>query len=123
MIALFVVFATGGIYFYTVFDPERQGSFFPKCIFYVLTGYKCPGCGTQRALHHLLQGDFLEAFKQNALAFLSVPYIILQTFAHKSRRFNEKYPRTATALKGYLSTLIAAAAIFIFWITRNIFDF
>lgn len=123
MIALLVVFAAGGIYFYTVFDPERQGSLFPKCGFFVLTGYKCPGCGIQRALHHLLHGDFFGAFKQNALAFLSVPYILLLTLAYKSRRFNEKFPRTATALKGFVSTLIAAAAVFVFWIARNIWGF
>ncbi|MBO4243591.1 MAG: DUF2752 domain-containing protein [Bacteroidales bacterium] len=123
MIALIVVCAAGGIYFYAVYDPEHSGSFFPKCGFYVLTGYKCPGCGTQRALHHFLHGDFLGAFKQNALAFLAVPYVILLALAHHSSRFNEKYPRTASALKSYLSTLMAVAAVFVFWIARNILDF
>ena len=118
-----ILFVAVAIFFYAKFDPESSGVRFPKCGFYVLTGYKCPGCGTQRALHHLLQGDLLSAFKQNVLVFLFIPYLILLTLAHKSRRFNEKYPRTATALKGYLSTLIAVAAIFIFWITRNIFGF
>ncbi len=123
MIALLVVFAAGGIYFYTVFDPEQQGSLFPKCGFFVLTGYKCPGCGTQRALHHLLQGDFFGAFKQNALAFLSVPYLIMLFLAHYSQRFFQKFPRTASALKSYVSTLMAVVAIFVFWIARNIWDF
>jgi len=27
-----------------------------------LTGYDCPGCGMQRSLAHLLQGEFSEAF-------------------------------------------------------------
>lgn len=123
MIALLVVFAAGGIYFYTVFDPERQGSLFPKCGFFVLTGYKCPGCGTQRALHHFLHGDFIGAFKQNALAFLSVPYLIMLFLAHNSQRFCQKFPRTASALKSYVSTLMAVVAIFVFWIARNIWDF
>ena len=117
------MFAAGGIYFYAAHDPEHSEVVFPKCGFYVLTGYKCPGCGTQRALHHLLHGDLVGAFKMNALAFLALPYIILLTLAHKSRRFAEKFPRTAAAFTGYMSTLIAVAAIFVFWIARNIWGF
>ena len=123
MIALCVVFAAGGIYFYSVYDPSSGEIPFPKCGLYVFTGYKCPGCGIQRAIHHFLHGDFLGAFKQNALAFLAVPYVILLTLAHHSSRFNEKFPRTASALKSYLSTLMAVAAVFVFWIARNIWDF
>lgn len=120
---IFVLFVVGVVVFYTVFDPENSSVSFPKCGFYVLTGYKCPGCGTQRALHHLLHGDFIEAFKQNALAFISVPYIILLFLAHNSQRFCQKFPRTASALKSYISTLMAVVAIFVFWIARNIWDF
>ena len=34
-------------------DPTGN-AFFPKCMVYSATGLYCPGCGTQRALHHLL---------------------------------------------------------------------
>lgn len=118
-----MAFAAGGIYFFAAFDPEHQAGIFPKCGFYVLTGYRCPGCGTQRALHHLLHGDIVGAFKLNALAFVAVPYIVLVSLAHKSRRFIEKFPRTAAALSGYKSTLMAVVAVMAFWIARNIWGF
>ncbi|MBO4371372.1 MAG: DUF2752 domain-containing protein [Bacteroidales bacterium] len=123
LVALFAIFVAGGIYFYAKYDPETSGVRFPKCGFYVLTGYKCPGCGTQRALHHLLHGDIIGAVKQNFLVFLAAPFILLVTLAKKNSRFSEKFPRIAAAFTGYRSTLIAVVAIFVFWITRNIFGF
>lgn len=55
------------------FDPA-QHALFPKCVFYVATGFFCPGCGSQRALHALLHGHVGEAFGQNALVVLALPY-------------------------------------------------
>lgn len=117
------MFAAGGIYFYKVYDPSSSGVHFPKCGFYVLTGYKCPGCGTQRALHHLLNGDIVESFRQNALVYLAIPYIIMVIIAKKSAVFREKFPRLSLFLNGYRSTLVVVIAIFVFWIARNIWDF
>lgn len=43
------------------FDPARNGFFVP-CLFFVVTGRKCPGCGAQRSIHQLLHGNFKDAF-------------------------------------------------------------
>ena len=51
--------------------------FFPKCAFLMLTGLKCPGCGSQRAVHALLHADLASAFAHNALLVLSLPYLAL----------------------------------------------
>ncbi len=48
------------------FNPSTHG-FYPVCLFHVLTGLNCPGCGMTRALHALLHGNFLLALKDNAL--------------------------------------------------------
>ena len=46
-------------------DPvETPG--FPRCPVFALTGWKCPGCGTARALHAALHGRFAEALRFNA---------------------------------------------------------
>lgn len=123
MIALLVVFAAGGIYFYRVFDPSSSSMPFPKCIFYVLTGYKCPGCGIQRAIHQLLNGNFVESIHQNALFYFALPYIIVTSFAKKSAAFQEKFPRLSMFFYGYSSTLFLVIVVVAFWITRNIFGF
>ncbi len=53
------------------FDPSQHG-FYPKCLLHSLTGWNCAGCGSLRALHHLLHGEFLPAFRSNALLVLAV---------------------------------------------------
>jgi hypothetical protein len=54
-----------------VFDPS-QSSFYPRCWFHQATGLWCPGCGTLRALHHLLHGQLLAALHSNALLVLGL---------------------------------------------------
>jgi hypothetical protein len=55
------------------FDPA-QGGFYPSCMFHRLTGLNCPGCGALRALHHLVHGDFGEAFHCNPLLMVLLPF-------------------------------------------------
>lgn len=55
------------------FSPAEV-SLFPRCIFLTLTGYECPGCGSQRAIHSLLHLRISEAFGYNPLLVLSLPY-------------------------------------------------
>nr|WP_081710923.1 DUF2752 domain-containing protein [Prevotella nigrescens] len=49
----------------------------PKCPFKLITGLQCPGCGLQRALHALLQGNILEAIHYNYFFLFAGPYIFL----------------------------------------------
>lgn len=45
------------------------------CIFYVLTGLYCPGCGSGRASYSILHGQFLDAFCYNPLMTVLLPLI------------------------------------------------
>lgn len=56
-------------------DPE-SAPFMPRCPFKWLTGYDCPACGVQRALHRLLHLRFGEAFACNPFLVVSMPYLL-----------------------------------------------
>lgn len=109
MIAVFVFYQ---------FDPDEV-SFFPKCPFLLSTGYKCPGCGTQRALHSLMHLKIWDALKQNAFIFFAIPYIFvgvyIEYFGGKQR-----YPKLERVLFGRYSAIILFVGIVLYWIVRNI---
>ena len=52
---------------------------YPKCPFYMLTGFHCPGCGSLRAAHQLLHGHWVAAFRMNPLALVLVPVVIFSS--------------------------------------------
>ena len=47
------------------------------CIFRELTGYKCPGCGITHLFFDLFNLRFKEAFNDNQLVFILLPFIII----------------------------------------------
>jgi len=49
------------------------------CIFYEITGWKCPGCGMTRAVFSILHFNFKEAFYYNPFCYLLI-FFILQYF-------------------------------------------
>jgi hypothetical protein len=55
-------------------DPMRI-SLFPPCPLHQYTGLWCPGCGTTRAMHQLLHGNVMAAFRFNRLAISLLPVI------------------------------------------------
>ncbi|HYH57581.1 MAG TPA: DUF2752 domain-containing protein, partial [Anseongella sp.] len=59
---------------YFFFDPSLAG-FFPPCPFKRLTGLDCPGCGSQRALHALLNLHVGAAFRFNPLLLTAIPFL------------------------------------------------
>lgn len=103
---------------YALLDPARS-ALFPKCPFYVFTSLKCPGCGSQRALHALLHGDVSGAFSYNALLVVSVPLVLLLLYAELLRKKN---PRLYFTLHKPGFILSLAGLIVLWWIFRNIFS-
>jgi hypothetical protein len=88
------------------YDPSTV-HFYPRCVFHSLTGLQCPGCGTTRALHHLLHGDVAGAFRLNAMLFVVVPFGAL---ASASRRF------ATHPLTGWGAVVVTV----VWWIGRNL---
>jgi len=74
-----VVLAVALIIVYGSVNPEN--CFFPKCAFHVLTGWSCPGCGSQRAIHALLNGDLHAAWGYNAMMVAFIPVVSVMMLA------------------------------------------
>lgn len=86
---LLLAFATAGLaavcYFIAV-TPPTPDSLYPKCMFHQLTGLHCPGCGTGRAAHFLLNGQILTAARFNILAILFLPFLTISVIRSTIRR-------------------------------------
>lgn len=57
-------------------NPENAGSRFLPCIIQKSTGLYCPGCGSTRAAHHLLNLEPTSAIRKNAAFVIALPFIL-----------------------------------------------
>ncbi|HBR32865.1 MAG TPA: hypothetical protein DD733_12380 [Clostridiales bacterium] len=72
------IFVSGLLYF-IVFSLIGR---FPSCIFYVTTGFYCPGCGITRMFLALLDGDFAKAVTYNTAAMLFIPIWVIYSICY-----------------------------------------
>lgn len=101
---------------YGSLDPA--GHHFPRCPFLTLTGWQCPGCGSQRAAHALLHGDIASAWHLNAMLVLCLPILSLLGIASLLRT---THPRLYARVNSRPVCLGLAAAFILWAILRNIF--
>ena len=47
------------------------------CLFYTLTGWKCPGCGMTHAISEIWNGDFESALEYNVLSLTVLPIVCI----------------------------------------------
>lgn len=107
----------GLVYIYSRFNPESY-TLFPKCIFLQLTGLKCPGCGSQRVIHNLLNLNLRKAFEANAFLVLCIPYIIALIV---SVPLKFRFPKLYNTLNSVPVIIAIAILVITWWIIRNIF--
>lgn len=69
--AALLLFSFAGILLF-FFDPETAG-FYPPCLFKTVLGAQCPGCGSLRAAHQLLHGNFAAAWALNPTLMIVGP--------------------------------------------------
>lgn len=109
---------TGLLLLYYFFDARRE-NFFPVCPFWKLTGFYCPGCGSQRAVSALLRGDIASAFSFNLLVPLSIPFIIYGFYTEAKKSLSDKSEVRSFFYKPGFSKAVAIIVI-AFFILRNI---
>ena len=100
-----------------VFNPATVW-FFPPCPFRLVTGYLCPGCGTLRALHQLLNGHVAAAFALNPLMLLLLPYV---GYSAASTAWETAFGRTLPHI--FIRPIfiwILLGVIVVFWVGRNV---
>ena len=117
-VVLTVVAVVVGVIVYSTFNPANN-PIFPKCPFLVLTGFKCPGCGSQRAIHCLLHLDIIGAVKFNFMLVVSLPIIFVLLVAHFLRKTK---PDFYAKVNNYKFTLVYFSIVVIWWVVRNIWD-
>ncbi|PTM05190.1 MAG: DUF2752 domain-containing protein [Bacteroidetes bacterium] len=110
-----VFFGILALYFY--WSPS-DSYLFPKCPLYSITGIYCPGCGSQRATHQILNGNIIEGIRHNYLIALLVIVLLYQGFVYTMNDLlNKNIPNVLHKSKVTFGILIT---ILLFWILRNI---
>lgn len=117
LITVAAIVAAGIVAVYFSLDPSTN--YFPRCMFHELTGWQCPGCGSQRAIHSLLNGDFAAAWHYNALFILEIPLLILLAVAWWLR---DRIPKLHRVLNSR-SVILGILTIIVLWtVIRNIMN-
>lgn len=112
-----LIIVTGLAILFFVLDPSKN-AIFPKCMFHSITGYYCPGCGSQRAIHSLLHLNIAGVVHYNFL-FLPAMLLIIYHYLHPilNRIFHWKLPNL---FYFKYTPLIILGVVIVFWILRNI---
>lgn len=92
LVYLGAVGATAGALALLYFFAPTEHAFYPRCVFHWLTGLACPGCGSLRAVHNLLHGEFAAAFRFNPLVLVLVPTMAVMWIARREEPFARLRP-------------------------------
>lgn len=99
------------------FNVSPDSGIMPACIFKKVTGWECPGCGSQRMLHALLHGEVLEACRYNPLIAAVAPLIPVMVWLELTRK---SHPRRYARIYNKYTPAIIGAIIVAWTIIRNI---
>lgn len=106
------------IAFLYFFVNPTQVQFFPKCPLYSYTGIYCPGCGSQRATHQLLNFNFFGVLHQNLLyvigLFVLAYYVVITILQLVFKKPVTNYLDNKKVLWFFVFVIV------IFWIARNL---
>lgn len=117
---LYLLFPLIVLYYYHSYYLEGIESGNLQCTVLFFTGLYCPGCGSQRSLHHLLHGEIIIALRYNALFVIGLPfllylyYIVLQLYILRNVKLSSK------VIFSTRFALIFIAILLIYFILRNL---
>ena len=88
LISIYFIFTIGLIVLY-FFDPATSSNIYPPSLSREWGGVYCAGCGTLRALHQLLHGNWRTAFRLNPLILIFIPYFFYWIIPYFYKYFYE----------------------------------
>lgn len=105
----------GLVLLYRNTDPST--GHLPACIFYKITGWYCPGCGSQRFAHALLNGNAAEALAYNYFLPFGVLMAAVCVWLECTRRSHpERYRKAMRPVWLYIVFVL----IVLWTVVRNI---
>jgi hypothetical protein len=115
-IGLLIAFIGLAVLFF-ILDPAKH-NIFPRCIFNSITGYYCPGCGSQRAIHSLLHFDIAGVVSYN---FLFIPAFLLIIYHYLRPILNQFFSWKLPNIFYFKSTpWLIFGFVIAFWVLRNL---
>nr|WP_290090809.1 DUF2752 domain-containing protein [uncultured Duncaniella sp.] len=113
VLAITAALAAGTAYYLI----EPSSGLYPRCMFHQLTGLYCPGCGSQRAIHAMLHGNWSQAWSYNAILPFEIVFIAIIAVAWRLR---DRYPRLHGILNSRIVIISFLITIIGWTIIRNI---
>ncbi|MFK7973190.1 MAG: DUF2752 domain-containing protein [Bacteroidia bacterium] len=106
------------IFVYKRYDPASH-PMYPQCPFFGMTGLHCPGCGSQRAIHHLANAEWYQAANDNVLVYMGLLVIVYNLTI---RTHNHFYPKARWKNILYSSKVSWGILVLVlgFWLLRNL---
>lgn len=81
---------------------DSNTEWLPKCIFHECTGLLCFGCGSTRAVHALIQGDWAHSLRCNALLLPSLAWLFALCLVKREDVFNKTLYAGLAVLVAYM---------------------
>lgn len=103
---------------YYFYDPSVVSELFPKCPFYSITNLYCPGCGSQRAVHQILNGHIITGLRHNYLIGLLVVVQGYQLLVFLTHHYTDRI--IVNVLHNPRTTKAILFIILLFWFFRNL---
>ncbi len=96
----------------------RATGFGLPCLFHVITGLYCPGCGNSRAMHALLCLHPMEALRYNYLMPLEIVYVLYVVYCTVKQYLQTGVYRLVIGSE--IIGWVFLGILLVWWIVRNL---
>lgn len=91
------------------------------CVFNLITGYKCPGCGITHLFFDLINLKIKDAFFDNPLVFIYLPFIISYFIYESYLYIYDKKDNIIKKIPNYVWIILVVITL-IYGVIRNIYN-